>query len=36
VRALIEAGYAKAEAIEILVHIASCRGFVPALEEQAI
>ena len=35
-RVLIEAGYARSDAIEILMHIASCRGFVPALEEQAI
>lgn len=35
VRALIEAGYARSAAVEVLVHIASCRSFAPALEEQA-
>lgn len=35
-RALIEAGYARTDAIEILMHIASRRGFAPAIEGQAI
>lgn len=34
-RALIEAGYARSDAIDILANIATCRGFAPALEKQA-
>ena len=35
-RALIEAGYARTDAIEILMHIAGRRGFAPVIEGQTI
>ena len=35
-RALVEAGYARSDAIEIITHIASYRVFAPVIEARAI
>jgi len=35
-RALIEAGYTRSDAMELLTHITRCRGTAPAIEEHVI
>lgn len=35
-RALMEAGYSSADALQILAHVAGYRGFTPSIQEQPI